>query len=61
VRELYFSTMEEVQVTDLWSGPATLEVFAPELLPLKPGTPLGGKLNAVAWVKRHSTLVRRSP
>lgn len=60
VRELYFSTMEEVQVSDIWSGPATLELFAPELRPLKPGTPLGGKLNAVSWVKRHSTLVRRS-
>jgi acetoacetate decarboxylase len=60
VRELHFSIMEDVAVADLWSGPAMLEVLAPELLPLRPGQPLGGKVNAVSWVKRHATLVARS-
>ena len=56
-RELFFSTMEEVAIADPWCGAATLVLHAPELLALAP-EPLGGRVNAVAWVKRHSSLVR---
>lgn len=60
VRELYFSTMEEVEVADPWCGPAAISLHAPELLPLAPALPLAGRVNSVAWVKRHSSLVRRA-
>lgn len=60
VRELFFSEMREVEVAGLFSGDATLSLHAPELRALGPVRVLGGKVNAVAWVKDASTLVRRS-
>ena len=49
-----------VEVAGLFSGDATLSLHAPELRALGPVRVLGGKVNAVAWVKDASTLVRRS-
>lgn len=59
-RELWFSAMEEVAIGDPWHGSARVTFAAPELAPLAPLVPLGGRVNTVAWVKRHSTLVRRT-
>jgi len=58
-RELFFSEMREVEVTDVLSGPATLALHAPELRGLAPLEVLGGKVNAVSWVKDASSLVAR--
>jgi acetoacetate decarboxylase len=60
VRELFFSEMLDVQVGGVFSGPATLELAAPELRALAPRRVLAGKANAVAWVKDASALVARS-
>jgi acetoacetate decarboxylase len=60
VRELFFSRMQDVRIADLRSGPAELQLYAPELRALAPHRVLGGKAHAVAWVKDGSELVRRS-
>jgi acetoacetate decarboxylase len=60
VRELFFSTMQEVTIAELRSGPAELVLHAEELRALAPLRVLGGKAHAVAWVKDASELVRRS-
>jgi acetoacetate decarboxylase len=60
VRELFFSEMRGVQVSGVFSGPATLDLIAPELRALGPRRVLAGKVNAVAWVKDASVLVASS-
>jgi acetoacetate decarboxylase len=60
VRELFFSRMEEVQISDLRSGPAELALHAPEITALRPLRVLGGKAHAVSWVKDSSVLLSRA-
>ena len=59
VRELYASTMADVVVADMFHGPATLSLSAPELLPLAVSEVLGGRVNTVSWTKDKARLVAR--
>ena len=59
VRELLFSEMAGLRHGDAMTGRAEIEVFAPELLALKPRA-IAGRVGAIAWVKEDSRLVTRS-
>ncbi|NQV79603.1 MAG: hypothetical protein HQ495_03570, partial [Alphaproteobacteria bacterium] len=45
------SSMDDVTVTNLWSGSATFEVDAPELAFLKKAKVLGGRWHELSWRK----------
>ena len=58
-RELLASRMRDTVIADLWHGPATLRLEAPELAPLAVEQVLGGRANTVSWIKDESRLLRR--
>jgi acetoacetate decarboxylase len=50
-RRLVSSSMDDVQVTSLWSGAGTFAVHAPELTFLKGSRVLGGRWHELSWRK----------
>jgi acetoacetate decarboxylase len=59
VRDLFFSEMAGLRHGEAMTGPAEIEVFAPELLPLAPRA-VAGRVGAIAWVKEGSRMVART-
>ena len=60
VREVFASDMKDVEIANCWSGPASLNLDAPELAGLVVEEMIGGQANAVTWIKDRSTLIARS-
>ena len=59
LRELFFARMPKVELADLWSGTASLDLMAPELQVLGRPKPIAGQVHAIAWTKdRAERLVR---
>jgi len=50
-QRLVCSSMDDVQVSDIWSGSATVDAAAPELAFLADATVLGGRWHELSWIK----------
>lgn len=59
VRELYGSDMADVEIGDLWSGPAEIALHDPMIRDLAPVEVLGGRVHWVAWTKGRAAPIDR--
>ena len=59
-RELFVSTMDDVRVGDLWSGPGEITLSAPELRGLEIESVIGGHCHTVSWVKNRAKLIDKT-
>ena len=52
-RRMVATQMQELWVGDIWSGPATLNIVAPELEFLTDAEVIGGRWHEIGWVKPY--------